>query len=416
MAERPDTIAAELRGLAGAAPVLAAVTSAGAESVYLVGGAVRDLLLGAKGFDLDLAVEGDAVAFARRLAEELDGDVVAHGRFGTAVVRYGDGAHVDVVTARRETYAEPAALPAVEPGTIEDDLRRRDFTVNALAVSLAQEDFGRLVDPWNGRHDLERRLLRVLHEASFVDDPTRIFRAIRYENRLGFRMDAATERLAREAVAAGLVGRLSGARLREELVTLLDEEGIAHTVDRLAELGLDRAIDPGLAADAEAARLVARLDRLLAELEVEAPVWRVRLAALARRLDPDALRALLTRLKLRRRDVDLIGAAVETAPALATDLAGDPDPAEVAARAEPHSPDAPLLALALADVPALRGWFTRLRGVRLEITGADLAALGLPESPLVGEVLGELRRRKLRGELDGRESELAAARELIADA
>ena len=157
------------------------------EGVYLVGGTVRDILLGREGFDIDIAVEGDALAFA----EGLGGEVTAHGRFGTAVVRFPDGRHWDVVTARRETYAEPAALPDVEAGTIEEDLARRDFTVNAIAASLG-DDFGRLRDPHDGLADIEAGTIRVLHGRSFVDDPTRIFRAIRYENRLGFRMDDET--------------------------------------------------------------------------------------------------------------------------------------------------------------------------------------------------------------------------------
>ena len=148
------------------------------EGVYLVGGAVRDLLLGRESFDVDLAVEGDAIEFARGLG----GEVTAHGRFGTAVVRFPDGRQLDVVTCRRETYAAPAALPDVEAGTIEDDLARRDFTVNAMAASLGS-DFGRLVDPHGGRADLENETIRVLHQQSFVDDPTRIFRAVRYESR-----------------------------------------------------------------------------------------------------------------------------------------------------------------------------------------------------------------------------------------
>jgi tRNA nucleotidyltransferase (CCA-adding enzyme) len=413
----PETIAAELRALDRLAPVIDAIGTGAGTRVYLVGGTVRDILLGRENFDVDLAIEGDSVDLAQRLAHELRGQTSAHDRFGTAVVRYGDGEHVDVVTARRETYATPAALPSVElNGTIEDDLRRRDFTINAMAASLAPGDFGRLVDPFHGRADLEGSTIRVLHERSFVDDPTRIFRAIRYENRFGFRMDPGTEALARTAVELGLVGELSQARLRDELVALLDEEHVDLTFERLAELGAAEAIHRDLAADAEAARLASRLGELKKELDAHAPDWRLRLAVLARRVPPDEIRPWLERLGLRRRDADLIAAAVTAGPRLVEQLqaAGrDIDPAEVVALAEPSSPDGPLFALALADVPLLRDYFTRLRHVRLEITGRDLAELGLGESPQVGEVLDELRRRKLRGDLDGRESELAAARELI---
>ena len=359
------------------------------EGVYLVGGAVRDLLLGRESFDVDLAVEGEAIEFARGLG----GEVTAHGRFGTAVVRFPDGRQLDVVTCRRETYAAPAALPDVEAGTIDDDLARRDFTVNAMAASLGS-DFGRLVDPHGGRADLENETIRVLHDQSFVDDPTRIFRAVRYESRLGFRMDEETARLAREGVAG--IRLLSGARMREEVVALLSEDEAEQSLDRLAELAVAPRLEPGL---------VERLDVLRAELDPDAPRWRVRLTALAA-----AHPGLIERLSLRRQDAR----AVEEAVALAPALAEATDPVEIADLAG-RAPEGALLALARQDSAALRDWFMRLRSVRLEVTGADLAELGVPESPRVGEILEELRRRKLRGELDGRRAELAAARELIAD-
>ena len=375
----PESIADELRAL----------DLPSGEGVYLVGGAVRDFLLGRESFDIDLAVEGDAIEFARRLG----GQVTAHGRFGTAVVRFPDDRQLDVVTCRRETYAAPAALPDVEPGTIADDLARRDFTVNAMAASLG-EDFGRILDPHGGRADLEIRTIRVLHERSFLDDPTRIFRAVRYEARLGFRMDRQTEGLAREGV--GGIGLLSPARLREEVVALLSEEEAERALDRLAELAAAPKLEPGL---------IGRLDTLRAELDPDAPTWRVRLTALAA-----AHPGLIGRLSLRRQDARAVEEAIAVAPCLAEAT----DPVEIADLAG-RAPEGALLALAERDSATLRDWFTRLRDVRLEVTGADLAELGVPESPRVGEILEELRRRRLRGELDGREAELAAAKELVGD-
>jgi hypothetical protein len=189
---------------------------------------------------------------------------------------------------------------------------------------------------------------------------------------------------------------------------------VRHSILRLAELGADRAIHPHLAADEEAVALFDRLVALAEEHDVEVPAWRLGLLALARKLPPDELYGWLDRLKVRRRDAERIAAAITVAPRLVERLRErDADPAEVVALAEPYAPDAPLFALALADLPALEDYFRRLRDVRLEISGTDVAALGLAESPRVGEVLAEVRRRKLNGELDGRESELAAARELI---
>jgi tRNA nucleotidyltransferase (CCA-adding enzyme) len=414
--ERGPNLLSELERLEGLAPAFEeiAALSEGYEGVYLVGGTVRDILLGEQSFDVDIAVEGDAIQLAKALAEALDGRVRPHEKFGTAVVLYGDGGRIDVVTTRTEFYDAPAALPTVEHATIREDLFRRDFTINAMAVSLKGDDLGRLVDPFGGRADLEAGVLRVLHNLSFIDDPTRIFRAIRYENRYGFRMDEHTARLARSTVEMGLVGDVSSARLRDELVLLLSEGDVRHSILRLAELGAAGAIHPHLAADEEAVALFDRLVALADEHDAEVPAWRLGLLVLARKLPPDELYDWLDRLKVRRRDAERIAAAITVAPRLVERLRErGADPAEVVALAEPYAPDAPLFALALADLPALEDYFRRLRDVRLEITGNDVAELGLAESPRVGEVLAEVRRRKLNGELDGRESELAAARELI---
>src|SRR6185503_9971247 len=400
------SLADELSTLDRLAPVFEAVSALSEtyDGVYLVGGTVRDILLGERGFDVDIAVEGDAIALAQALADALGGRVRAHEKFGTAVVVYGDGERVDVVTARTEFYDAPAALPAVEHASIREDLFRRDFTINAMAVSLKGDDYGRLVDPFGGRADLDEKRIRVLHNLSFIDDPTRIFRAIRYENRYGFRMDEHTLRLARGTIEMGLVGDLSSARLRDELVALLEEGELEHSILRLADLGAASAIHPHLAADGEAVDLFRRLTALRDRYGLAIPAWRLGLAALARRLPPDEVYEWLQRLKVRRRDAEQVAAAVTVGPKLVERLQGGASPAEVVAAAEPYAPDAPLFALALADLEPLHAYFDRLRDVRLEVSGADLAELGLGESPRVGEILAELRRRKLNGELDGRDS------------
>ena len=381
------------------------------DGVYLVGGTVRDILLGERNFDVDVVVEGDAIGLARAVAEELDGRVRAHKKFGTAVVLYGEDERLDLVTARSETYHAPAVLPTVEPGTIEEDLRRRDFTINAMAVSLKGENLGELVDPFEGRADLEAGRIRVLHDRSFIDDPTRILRAIRYEDRYGFRMDEHTVELARQCIETGHVGDLSGARLRDELMALLEEGDVSHAIPRLAELGAEKEVHPHVVADDEAVRLFERLRELNQRYGLGISAWRLGLEALARRLPPEEITDWLDGLKVRRPDGQQIAGAIVEGPRIAQALEGDP--ADVVALAEPRDPDAPLFALALTDSPKLHDYFERLRGMRLEVTGADLAELGLGESPRVGEILDELRRRKLNGELDGKESELLAARELV---
>jgi tRNA nucleotidyltransferase (CCA-adding enzyme) len=387
-----------------------------AEGIYLVGGTVRDVLLGEENFDVDIAVEGDAIAFARSLARALEGRFTPHEKFGTAIVQ-DDHGRIDVVTTRTEFYDAPGALPTVERASLREDLFRRDFTINAMAVSLKPAELGRLVDPFGGRSDLERRVVRVLHNLSFIDDPTRIFRAIRYEARYGFRLEEHSARLAHGCIDMGLVGDLSSARLRDELIALLEDPGAAGGIARLGELGADHAIHPRLRGDREAAALFERALMLRDGLGVEVPGWRIGLAVLARELTSNEAYDWLERLKVRRRDVDRIVGAITVAPRIVGRLqAATLDPADVVALADPFAPDAPLLALALEELPVLREYFERLRGVELEIGGADLAELGLEESPRVGEVLAELRRRKLNGQLDGRDSELAAARELVSGA
>ena len=415
-AEVEASLAAELAGLEGLQSAFEAISAVSEpyDGVYLVGGTVRDILLGEPNFDVDVAVEGDAIELARSLADALDGRVRAHRKFGTAVVLYREDERVDVVTARTEFYDAPAALPSVEHATIREDLFRRDFTINAMAVSLKGEDFGRLVDPFGGRRDLEAKTIRILHNLSFIDDPTRIFRAIRYESRYGFRMDDHTQRLARGTIEMGLVGDLSSARLRDELVALLEEGDAGASILRLAELGAGAAIHPHLAADDEAVELLGRMRRLNEHYGTAVPSWRLAFAVLARHMPPDEVYAWLRRLKVQRRDLERVAAAVTVGPRILERLrGGSAQPADVVAAADPYAPDAPLFAMALEERPELDDYFRRLRNVQLEVSGSDLAELGLGESPEVGEILAELRRRKLNGQLDGRESELAAARELI---
>lgn len=389
----------ELRALDRLAPVLDALPG----RAYLVGGTVRDLLLGRPPlYDFDLAVVGDAEAFAQQLAARLGGDVVTHGRFGTAVVHYGERAHVDVASARTETYAAPAALPDVAPAdSIEQDLARRDFTINAMAIELGS---GELVDPFNGRAHLDDALVRALHERSFEDDPTRIFRAARYEARLGFRMDPKTETLA--LLAAPRVRDLSGARVREELYAIFAEQEAEPVLRRLHELGVD---------DALGARFVPS-PGLLGELRALDERYRLRLASWhLGLLALETPTGLLDEWNVHARVARSVEAAHREAATLRDRIAAAQSPAQIVEEIERTGPDTPLYALALGDMPTLREYFERLRAVRLEVDGNDLAALGLAESPRVGEVLAELRRLKLNGRLPGRAEELAAARELIAE-
>jgi tRNA nucleotidyltransferase (CCA-adding enzyme) len=397
----------DLRERIEALPGMPALLSAldGLAPAWLVGGAVRDLLRGATHVDLDVAVEGDAREVARTVAERLGGEAVEHERFGTASVSAPE-LRVDMATARRETYPEPGALPVVDPdpAPLAVDLARRDFTVNAMAASLSGPEVGALVDPFGGRGDLAGGVVRVLHDRSFLDDPTRLLRALRYEARLGGRMEQHTEELARAAIAAGAPRRVSGKRIRDELLDLLAEPEGPSAVARMRELRLDAALHPALRAHAER---VASARLGCAETGAD-PV----LAALAALLvgDADALHPWLDSLALTREERNCVARAAACGPRLAEALR----PAMPASRihallhAEPRESLALALAWGAPAEPVLR--FVRdLRPVRLEVTGDDLVAAGVPESAALGRALDETLRRKLDGEVAGRADELALA-------
>lgn len=209
---------------------------------FLVGGLVRDLLIGRKNFDVDVVIEADGIAFARALSRRVGAHVIAHQRFGTAVVIFPDGFKLDVATARAESYDSPAALPKVTPSSIKDDLSRRDFTINTLAIRLSQPQLGELFDLPGGRRDLKEKTIRVLHNLSFVEDPTRVVRAIRFELRFGFRLHEETRTLIKGAVKQELFHCHSGHRLLEELMLLFSEAEPRKVVARLGELDLLRFI------------------------------------------------------------------------------------------------------------------------------------------------------------------------------
>ena len=214
--------------------------------LYLVAGIVRDLLLGQTTFDLDLVVEGDAIGIAKEIAEKVGGKLTIHKMFNTAKIVL-DNWTIDIAMARTETYARPGALPVVKPGTLKTDLFRRDFTVNAMAVSLNPDKYGELIDLYSGLNDLNRKYIRVLHEKSFNDDATRIWRAIRYEQRLGFQIEPGTLRLLKRDV--NLLKTVGGYRLRRELELVLKEKEPEKALVRADKLGVLKALHPSIKAD-----------------------------------------------------------------------------------------------------------------------------------------------------------------------
>jgi tRNA nucleotidyltransferase (CCA-adding enzyme) len=383
---RPDLIDA-----LGPHPALRAL--AGESGVHVVGGAVRDALLGAHPHELDLVVEGDAAAVAERAAERLGGRVVVHERFGTATV-HAPEATFDLASARTERYPAPGALPEVRLGaTVRQDLARRDLTVNAIALRLAD---GALT-AWPGaREDLDARVLRVLHERSFADDPTRMLRLARYAGRLGFAPDPATDALLAAAVADGAVATVSGERLGEELRRLAGEPQPA-ALEALARHGLGAAVlHPAFHVEPALVARAAALTPADARPDLAA------LAATLREVPGDELAAALERLAVGAAERDVVLAAAAAPPLRA---ASDEELWSALRRA---APEAVAVAGAAGEEAAARRWLEDLRTRRLAITGDDLVAAGL-RGPAVGAGLDAAMRAHLRGEAPDRERQLAAA-------
>jgi tRNA nucleotidyltransferase (CCA-adding enzyme) len=405
MAEASSNLRERVRRLPGTDRLLPALD--GLPPAYLVGGAVRDLLRGETPVDLDIAVEGDGRSVARAVADRLGGEEREYERFGTADVVLPDHTF-HFATTREEVYDAPGELPRVAQTSLSEDLRRRDFTVNTMAIGLTGDDLGHLYDPFGGLADLDAGLIRVLHDGSFLEDPTRLLRAVRYAARLDFALEQETERLAREAVAADALSTVSGKRIRADLMALLEEHDVGRAIERLRELEIHSALHPELDPDPE---LVA--SAALGAAAIGANRGVTALAALVESA-PEELDLWLADLHLLADERDAASRAARVAPRIA-----------MALREREHSPSElrellgrePLEALALAlalrapSEPVLR-WVTDLRSVGLEISGDDLLAAGVPEGPAVGRALEETLRRKLDGILTGRDAELETALQL----
>ena len=391
-----------------------------ATPIYLVGGPVRDALLGRPVKDLDFSVEGDAPALARLLGDELSGKTVVYRRFGTATVTLGAD-RVDLVTARSETYAQPGALPRVTPSGIEDDLARRDFSINALAIPLAGESTGNsteVLDHCRGIEDLRLGVVRVLHPSSFIDDPTRIFRAVRYEQRLGFRIEDETIGLLTEALEAGHASALSPDRLRHELERILNEDDPGPILRRCIELGVWAAVHPSLIhADG-----LDRLEQRSAEIGPDSAVDRslVYLAALVSDLPGNSAEELASRLNMTeawRRVVRDSLALREMSDELENDSL---PPSKLVRLLDDLSIEA-VIALSLTSEhdklsQRLNHYLTELRHVEAGLNGQELSELGVPPGPLIGHILARLRDDVLDGAPANDAGRRQAVKEMMAEA
>ncbi len=397
---------------------------------YLVGGFVRDLLLGAKNLDIDVVVEGDALSFARYASDEMGAALVEHKKFGTATLIMpatpkGKRVKIDIATARKEFYKHPAALPSVESSSIKDDLYRRDFTINAMAISIDRKDFAELIDFFEGVKDLERRRIRVLHEKSFIDDPTRIFRAVRFEQRYDFRIDDFTTGLIRNAVKAEMFNKVSGERLREEIRLLLKEKDPLKAIKRMKSLDELRFISPKISFGApqeEYCRNVKKLASVYGNyFSMASPcdLWLVYFMAIIDGLNLSETLRVCDRFVIRRDDKLRIISEKKSEKKVMALLSAKKEilPSRTYRALEPLSSETLLFIMAKCGGRLLKrrakDFLTKYNSVRISLRGADLKRLGAQPGPCFTEILKATLYAKIDGLISTKQDELSFAEKQI---
>jgi tRNA nucleotidyltransferase (CCA-adding enzyme) len=410
-------------------------------AIFVVGGFVRDLLLERPSTDFDLVVEGDAISLAHMLGRRYGGRVTTHTRFGTAKwlitqirddlaseLGYLDSKNelpefLDLISARTEFYAHPSALPIVERGNIKLDLHRRDFTINTLAMRLDGKHYGELHDYWGGLNDLKEELVRVLHSLSFVDDPTRMLRAVRFEQRFGFKIEERTLQLLQEALA--LLGRVSGDRIRHELDHILDEENCLLMLDRLNDLGLLRAIHAGLSWDGKIssrmeALLKVDIDELLMDLagiQKESTLRKLAYIIWMINLPDERVEAILTRIKYPPSQIDDVLASCRLYHVLPSVI--DQKPSRIVLLLDNYPRLAVIANYFATDDETLRAKVWRYLTVWVRMTqytnGNELRAMGLPPGPVYRRLLDTLRSAWVDGEITTPEEEKVLLERLISE-
>ncbi|MFQ5934257.1 MAG: CCA tRNA nucleotidyltransferase, partial [Dehalococcoidia bacterium] len=366
-------------------------------------GRVRDLLLEKGNGDVDLVVEGDASTIARELSRQQGGKVVDHPSFGTATYLHGD-LRIDLATARSEVYSRPGALPLVGSGSMETDLSRRDFTINAMALRLSPPQVGQLLDPHDGQSDLEKGLVRVLHSGSFADDATRIMRAIRYEQRLGFRLEEGTlELLVRDLPYLESVGV---DRLRHELELILQEDSSERALLRANELGVLKQISPALSADDWLAETYQR-----ARSEVGSTGSGLYLALLLYRTTPEDALGFLRRYRFAREQIQTVEDLMKLKSQHGSLEKDELQPSAIYALLEGLSVDTLHAFQIASDSPLVEErvqlYLSDLRPVKSCLNGGDLLALGVPRGPGMGRLLEELLKARLDRKVTSKEDEIA---------
>jgi tRNA nucleotidyltransferase (CCA-adding enzyme) len=388
---------------------VATLTARRNQELYLVGGVVRDLLLGVPNLDLDFVVEGDAISLAKELAQSTGGKLTTHTRFNTAKVRL-DKWSLDLTTARSETYAHPGALPTVKPGSLKDDLFRRDFTINTMAIRLTPEHYGELIDLYDSHADLRHKFIRILHEKSFIDDATRIWRAIRYEQRLDFQIEPETLQLLKRDIS--MLDTISGDRIRHELELVFKEaypEKMLHRAWVLKALG---KIHPSLKGGAwlqdkfKKARTASNRGQELSGLHF---------ALLTYRLTEEEVEEVIAFLRPTRQIAIILRDSNQLQTVIKELTQKGLQPAHIYSILHGYHHTA-LLANYIAGNSAtarnaIKLYLEKLRFVKTALTGDDLRAMGIPPGPQMQEVLVLLHNARLNGEVRSRQEEEALVRE-----
>lgn len=385
--------------------------------VYLVGGIVRDLFLRVTNLDIDIVIEGDGITFAGMLVKKLGGRMKTHQKFGTAVVLLPKGLKLDIATARLEYYESPAAMPTVELSSIKKDLYRRDFTINTLAVRLNRTRFGELIDFFGGLRDIKEKTIRILHNLSFVEDPTRVFRAIRFEQRFNFQVSKHTLNLIKTAVNMKLFNKLSGERIYAELVLMFSEAEPLKMLRRMAGHDLLKFIHPGLRFTADVERLFVGIGETLTwfrllYLDISVERWFLYFLGLLDHLKDEAMEETLERLAVPPRIRDQVRIARARCRDVLHAFYQDPNlaPSSVYDVLKPLEIEPILLMMAKAKQDAVKRYvslfLTRLWNVKVALSGDDLNKMGIPPGPRYKRILSRLLDAKLDGKVKNREEEI----------
>lgn len=411
----------EIRGLIRLAGDIASCNNMPA---YLVGGFVRDLILGVENLDLDIAVEGNGISFAEDFAARLQARLIRHRRFGTATIIIKPNLKVDIATARKEFYPQPACLPEVYCGSLKDDLARRDFSINAMAISITGKDLGRLIDKFGGRDDLIHKKIRILHGLSFIDDPTRILRAIRFEKRYDFRIESRTLKYLKEAVRLKILDEVQPQRLRDELILMLKEGRPLKQIRRIQQLVGFGFINPRLSASQKTYKLLGSIENQVSWFKREyfgrrqLDTWLIYFMGLIDFLNINEIKSTLQKFVLCKGEGKRILTYKKVCDKLTHQLRQDRiKPSKIFRLLEPLSYEVILTIKAKSRNHNVRrhieDFFEIYNGMRICISGDDLHSLGIAPGPAYQRIFSKVLTAKLEGLVRTKEEELALIKKLI---